>query len=483
MGTNAGNLPGGKNKVWIAGGLALSQQTDSPIATGDVGIYRDSNDVLQLVYADGSTRQISSAALWDTVRVATEAVLPNSPTYSTTTKAYTAGSNVSINSAGIDSITDLAVGNRVLVKTQSSSRNGIYEVTTVGGAVPWVLTRTHDAFYTEQFATGKLVAVSEGTINSDSLFMLATNAPITLDSTTLSFAAAPLSITYGLIGDIVTVSLTASAPGVSTKVARADHGHILSQSISPTWSGVHNFAASALKVDNNSTTNAHTFISAATQARNITIPDAALTIAQAGVATAGPGTAIPMAGHYTLVPPTAEATAGASTLVSDVVISAVALTIAAQPACPCKLNIYKTDVDSSYAATLTIVGKGPAGEAIAGEVVSLVAVDGTHTYVTTNAYSVITSATVSGLSGNTGVDKVAIGQATALGLPIPSGAGSVVVYKACVGATPASLPVSDTVGTVDATARTIVPNTASNSTKAQHFWFSYTLASHTHLQT
>ena len=53
---------------------------------------------------------------------------------------------------------------------------------------------------------------------------------------------------------------------------------------SPTWSGVHNFAAGALKVDNNSTTNAHVLASQATQARTWTFPDA--TDVAAGVALA-----------------------------------------------------------------------------------------------------------------------------------------------------------------------------------------------------
>jgi hypothetical protein len=198
------------------------------------------------------------------------------------------------------------------------------------------------------------------------------------------------------------------------------------------------------------------------------------------------GTASAKSGYVSYPAPlAAQASAGASTIVSDVAISAVALTIAAQPDVPRKLNIYKTDGDSSYAATLTIIGVGPGGEAV-NEVVSLLAVDGTHTYVTANAFATITSATVSALSGNTGADKVAIGVASALGLPIPSGAASVVVYKEAVAATIAATPVNETVGTVDATARTVVPTTAADGTKALHFWFSYTrtpagtVASHTH---
>jgi len=209
--------------------------------------------------------------------------------------------------------------------------------------------------------------------------------------------------------------------------------------------------------------------------------------ASGGTAPAFTGTALQMCGHVNYGDlPAAEATAGACTIVSDVAISAVALTIAAQPKVPSKLNIIITDGDSSTDATLTIVGVGPGGEAIVSEIVTIAHGNGSHTYTTVNAYSSVTSATVSALSGNTGADKIAIGHATAVGLPIPSGAASVSVFKATVAATPAGVPADDTVGTVDTTARTIVPNTAADDTKGFEFWFKYTVlpagsvASHTH---
>lgn len=208
--------------------------------------------------------------------------------------------------------------------------------------------------------------------------------------------------------------------------------------------------------------------------------------ASGGTAPAFTGTPFVCSDSFDAVLPTPETTFGGATLVSDVSISAVALTIANQPAVPCKLNIIKTDAAAGYSATVTIVGVGPGGEAIASEVISLLAVDGSHTYVTANAYAKITSITVSALAGNIAASHIAVGQASAIGLPVPSGAASFVVYKEAVGATPASVPVNENVGTVDAPARTVIPTTLGNGTKSLRFWFTYqqtpagAVASHTH---
>lgn len=181
---------------------------------------------------------------------------------------------------------------------------------------------------------------------------------------------------------------------------------------------------------------------------------------------------VPGHSHVGYVAYSAPIAAELVTIVADVAVGDGALTVAAQPDVPRKLQVRKTDADSSYSATLTIVGKGPAGEAVT-EVVSLLAADGTHTYTTSNAFSKVTSATVSLTTGNGGSDHISIGVAAALGLPIPSGAGSVAVYKEAVGATIASTPVDEAAGTVDGTARTVTPTTAANGTKALHFWFNY----------
>jgi hypothetical protein len=80
----------------------------------------------------------------------------------------------------IDGIT-LADGDRVLVKDQSTgSENGIY----VAGATP---VRSGDANTSAEVTPGMFVFVEEGTTNGDNGFVLTTDAPITLDTTSLTF--------------------------------------------------------------------------------------------------------------------------------------------------------------------------------------------------------------------------------------------------------------------------------------------------------
>jgi len=125
------------------------------------------------------------------VRVATAAVLPNSPTYAQATGIITAGSNVSINTAGIDGVTDLAVNDRVLVKTQAETRqNGIYYVSVVGTAsgspVPWTLTRATDADSPAELTGGTFTFCEEGSGNSESGYVFTHNGTPTLTHATLS---------------------------------------------------------------------------------------------------------------------------------------------------------------------------------------------------------------------------------------------------------------------------------------------------------
>ena len=121
------------------------------------------------------------------VRVATAAVLPNSPTYAHQTGIITAGSNVSINTAGIDGVTDLASAERVLVKNQSETRqNGIYTVSAVGsGTAAWTLTRATDADAPAELTGGTFTFVEEGSANSENGYVFTHNGTPTLTNATL----------------------------------------------------------------------------------------------------------------------------------------------------------------------------------------------------------------------------------------------------------------------------------------------------------
>ena len=106
------------------------------------------------------------------------------------------------NGASIDDIT-LATGDRILLKNQTTgSENGIYVVNATGAP-----TRAIDADTTAEVQSAMVVPVEEGTTNADTLWMLTTNAPITLGTTALVFAKIPIGAgTTYLPGDGLTES-------------------------------------------------------------------------------------------------------------------------------------------------------------------------------------------------------------------------------------------------------------------------------------
>ena len=77
----------------------------------------------------------------------------------------------------------LATNDRILIKNQASgSENGIYTVNASGAP-----TRAADADTNAEVTAGMFVFVEEGTTNADTGWVLATDNPITLDTTALSF--------------------------------------------------------------------------------------------------------------------------------------------------------------------------------------------------------------------------------------------------------------------------------------------------------
>jgi len=89
----------------------------------------------------------------------------------------------------IDGVT-LAANDRVLVKDQTTgATNGIYTVTTLGTGANGTWTRATDADSSAELPPGSVVSVQEGTLSADKMFMLATNGPITLGTTSLTWSA------------------------------------------------------------------------------------------------------------------------------------------------------------------------------------------------------------------------------------------------------------------------------------------------------
>lgn len=89
----------------------------------------------------------------------------------------------------IDGVT-LALGNRVLVKNQTTTfQNGIYSVTTAGAlGVAGVLTRTTDANSSTEFKTGDSIFVTSGTANSNTTWAYTGIDNPTIGTTAITYA-------------------------------------------------------------------------------------------------------------------------------------------------------------------------------------------------------------------------------------------------------------------------------------------------------
>jgi hypothetical protein len=109
-------------------------------------------------------------------RLATAAVLPNTPTYSNGAlgvgATLTAGSNTTLTVDG----TVAALNDIILVKNQASAfQNGVYTVTAAGsGAAPWVLTRATYFDQAAEMKAGSYTLVTAGSINASTSWALQT---------------------------------------------------------------------------------------------------------------------------------------------------------------------------------------------------------------------------------------------------------------------------------------------------------------------
>jgi hypothetical protein len=136
------------------------------------------------------TAQIIKAK--DTVRVATTEPL-SACSYDNglggVGASLTADADGDINDVGIDGVTDLQVGDRILVKDEADKfTNGLYRISDTGSATdPWVLIRTDDANVDTEVVRGIFCSVNEGTENIQKSFILVTSNPISLGATDLEF--------------------------------------------------------------------------------------------------------------------------------------------------------------------------------------------------------------------------------------------------------------------------------------------------------
>ena len=136
-------------------------------------------DAATKAYVDATALGLDIKA---SVRLATAAALPTS-TYSA--QVITASANGSLTVDGIA----VASADRILVKNQgTASQNGIYTVTAVGDAYsPWVLTRATDFNTSAEASPGSFTFVEEGNTLADSGWVMSSNAPITLDTSSINW--------------------------------------------------------------------------------------------------------------------------------------------------------------------------------------------------------------------------------------------------------------------------------------------------------
>jgi hypothetical protein len=145
-------------------------------------------------------------------------------------------SNQSINSVGIDGVTDLVVGDTILLKNQTNAaQNGIYWVSVVGSSsIAWQLQRTatSDGSPVTDFTVGNNVFVQEGATNGYKAFYLSSNSGLTLSSQVGTYNLSYTQQTSGTFTGLSAFYLLfkEAATGYEYSSAEATFGNVISDS-------------------------------------------------------------------------------------------------------------------------------------------------------------------------------------------------------------------------------------------------------------
>ena len=156
-----------------------------------------------------------------TARLATVAALSAyTPAGSGVGKTLTANSNGALTIDGLNPTNS----NTVLVKNEAGAsriHNGKYVVTDPGSpTTPWILTRSSDYDQDEEVKPAGLMQISEGNTNADTVWMLTTDAPISVDSSLLEYGPANaqgitsqtvIAASANIVVDTITLAQTHSA--------------------------------------------------------------------------------------------------------------------------------------------------------------------------------------------------------------------------------------------------------------------------------
>lgn len=186
------------------------------------------NDAARKVDVDAAKQGLD---VKDSVRVVTVAALP---AYGRVANVITETGNGAL--PAIDGVT-LVNGERLLLKDGAApADNGIYIVSVIGtGGTQFVLTRAIDADTSTKVTSGMFVFATEGTANSDTGWVLTTPDPITLNTTSLTFAqySGSGSISAGA-GLTKTGSTIDAIAGDASILVNADELHIQYVATAPT---------------------------------------------------------------------------------------------------------------------------------------------------------------------------------------------------------------------------------------------------------
>lgn len=198
----------------VLNGLDLGAQKVVNAASGT-----DATDVLTKAQLDSFSYKIP-------VRLATVAALPGN---TRAALVLTAQANGAL--ADIDGVTPV-LGNSILVKDEATqANNGIYTVTALGDAgTPWTLTRRYDMNTGTEFVAGGLTSVQEGSTLADTVWILTTNAPITMNTTAITFGQIGGSSGGGIPATLLDAKgdlIAASAADTAARVPVGADGTVL----------------------------------------------------------------------------------------------------------------------------------------------------------------------------------------------------------------------------------------------------------------
>lgn len=159
-------------------------------------------------FHDGNSWFSLASENWvlNTIRLVSPCLVATTSNLTVTYSNGTSGVGATLTNAGtqaaltIDGVA-LAVGNRVLVKDQTTAlQNGIYTVTNIGSAsTNWILTRATDYDNIAQTVRGDTVSVISGTVNSSSLWML-TSSITTIGTDSFTFVTTDRNSFTSILG-------------------------------------------------------------------------------------------------------------------------------------------------------------------------------------------------------------------------------------------------------------------------------------------